>query len=193
MDLNDHDHRVFVLQKDSLEAEPRDGVVLAVEGVDDLDGDGDDLLDYVDDVIDNEELVELSGEEVPSSSKRARNNVIELTDKELANNPRVKSLFNQFWEEKMKELKRTDSGKEMSTQVVGSSRQERLENNVNRSPQIKSPSDTTNYAPTLKQKMNKGQVNLTQGTEVEQYNESSNGINQMISNFVDNIRLEQDQ
>ena len=43
----------------------------------------------------------------------------------------------------MKELKRTDSGKETSTQVVGSYRQERLENNVNRSPQIKSPSDTT--------------------------------------------------
>ena len=33
----------------------------------------------------------------------------QLTDEELASMPRVKSLFNQFWEEKMKEMDKGES------------------------------------------------------------------------------------
>ena len=54
-----------------------------------------------------------------------------LSDKELANMPQVKNLFNKFWEEKMKEI---DKG-----ETINSKQQEF----------IKSPSDTTIYALTL--------------------------------------------
>ena len=73
--------------------------------------------------------------EKANGNKTVTENLVskQLSDNELANLPRVKNLFNRFWEEKMKEL---NKGKDCET--------------TQRSGEfIKLPSDTTIYAPAL--------------------------------------------
>ena len=99
----------------------------------------------------------------------------QLTDEELANMPRVKNLFNQFWEEEIN----------------------KGENLGDKGNFVKSPLDTTLYAPALA----KSPTNLENGgirNVALRHNQnlnpkSFNQVDNMISDFVDNIRLEQDQ
>ena len=175
-------------------AEPSDGIMISVDGVDD--SVDEELLDYVDDVVDNEELVELSGEATTLVAGTSKTGEItqQLTDEELANNPRVKNLFNLFWEEKMKEMKRSEeTGRKSDSDGAGKADEGNLKTkkSAGQSPLIKSPSDTTIYAPALKQKLNKPIDGLPVVLENELPEGNQSQINQMISNFVDNVRLEQ--
>ena len=173
----------------------RDGFDLEVE-------DGIEELDYVDDILDGDELIEYEcaeheeanghhadGVVDQSSLGNARESQIEATqkgmqsstgnclppststgktnisDEELAQMPQVKNLFNKFREEKMKELKKGEK--------------------QGKNDFIKSPSDTTLYAPAL----NKSPVlNLPLRT-----NNNVATIDNIVSNFVENVRLEQRQ
>ena len=105
-----------------------------------------------------------------------------MTDQDLLKNPRVKNLFNQLWEEKKSEMNK--SGKEVKQKGYGK---------TGGSPQIKSPSDTTIYAPALNR-------NNKNKEELERVNDQvllgSNNrtcesqMNKMVANFVDTVRLE---
>ena len=93
-----------------------------------------------------------------------------LTDDELASVPRVKNLFNKFWEEKVHELKRNEQG-----------------NKGKQSCFVKSPSDTTIYAPALVKSSQDDRVRINVET-----NKGTN-VNELVSNFVDAVCLEQSQ
>ena len=125
---------------------------------------------------------------IPSTSaQNDQNQVDKLTDAELANLPRVKNLFNQFWEEKMKEM----DGKGKNRIPV--------DNCQNKIISVsKLPSDTTIYAPALicssPQRSGVGngeifepRVGVRNGLEIL----VSEVVNGMVSEFVDNVRLEQ--
>ena len=116
--------------------------------------------------------------EVPGSSKECRNAVVialnekknksiteQLSDDELASHPRVKNLFNHFWEEKMQELNKGEKSKE-------------------KSHCIKSPSDTTIYAPAIQR---------TPQIENEVVQQRNTDVNELVSNFVDSVRFEEQQ
>ena len=106
----------------------------------------------------------------------------ELQDDELLKIPRVRNLFNRFWEGKMKELSKAGNNAIVKSKVM-------LQQNV-----IKSPSDTTIYAPAL----NKVNLPTTNHLEANGRNNSNvnelenNGIDVLVSNFVDTVRLEQE-
>ena len=144
------------MNKISSQVDKKDGINLDVENEEDLDY-VDDLLDdelsYVEDdggQGDNNNPIEIEAEvaalspnhTLPKSSDQGNlrvhvepnkksKPVDELNDEQILAIPRVKNLFNQFWDEKMKELKTSD-GKSLP---------------MNHS--IKSPSDTTIYALAL--------------------------------------------
>ena len=181
--------------------EKRDGISIDVEGI------ADEELDYVDDLVDEEmsefedDLVHDNSDDsvsqnqkvmVKSVSKRGSKTTKEvnkgnsldktassdLTDEELANHPRVKTLFDRFWAEKMHE-----SNKNRNKNLQGE--KEKLNDRsdvVNNS--IKSPSDTTIYAPALV----KSPVGVTGRNDKNDRN-----INEIVANFVDTVRIEQDQ
>ena len=161
----------------------RDGINLDVENEEDLDC-VDDLLDdelsYVEDdgcQGDNNNPIKIEAEVAPSpiptlpkssdqenlrvhvEPNKKSKPVDELNDEQILAIPWVKNYFNQFWDEKMKELKTSD-GKSLP---------------MNHS--IKSPSDTTIYAPAL-QKSPIG---------------NNTDINHIVSNFVDSIRSQHRQ
>ena len=112
----------------------------------------------------------------------------DLTNDELANLPRVQNLFNQFWAEKMRALQ---SEKTSGGRIVS----------------VKSPSDTTIYAPAIirSSPASHGDNCLTQQLDdqarvmrdTEQTDNSSSEptklVNDIISNFVDTVRIEQRQ
>ena len=114
----------------------------------------------------------------------------QLTDEELASMPRVKKLFNQFWDEKMKQME-NDKGEPVNRKSI---------NAVHNSQTIKSPSDTTIYVPGLRKsgeiQMKDNAINLHQAMVgcpeglVIATEEAAALINDMISDFVDNVRLE---
>ena len=126
----------------------------------------------------------------PTPSTSTQGNPVEkLTDEQLASLPRVKNLFNQFWEEKMKEM--NGKGKMLSKVQNG--------HNMLSDHLVKSPSDTTIYAPALVRSspQRSGHRNEVQ---IEPRVVDHNGekipsrvadVNDMISEFVDNVRLEQ--
>ena len=208
---------VHSLQVRKANAKPaaNDGINLEIEGLD-----GIEELDYVDDVLDGDdlEIAEFAGElesqernvvigvqpllrdttgngipppaeksllvqvstdkPLPSTSTgqsgvakvvEMRSGIVPVTehisDEELANMPRVKNLFNKFWAEKMQDLKKGEKdGKNF----------------------IKSPSDTTFYAPAL----NKSPLN----PHCTVNKHCTNGlVDTIVSNFVDNVRIEQRQ
>ena len=129
----------------------RDGVNLDIEGT--LEE-----LDYVDDIVDEElsdfdEVTEI--EETVTSAEQ-------LSDEQLVSLLRVKNLFNKFWEEKMSAL---NKGKVPMS-------------DKDKQAFVKSPSDTTIYAPALKRT-----------SQVINQNE----VNNLVSNFVDTVRLQQKQ
>ena len=214
-------------QEEGKDPNTSDGIVIDVEGCEDL--------DYVDDVIDEEDLneyEEVEGEQVeiqvevlplspgatsktgngnstkskstkmqqssgkqsakPSTSLKGAvvtNQQKEMTVEEIAKLPRVKNLFNKFWEEKMRELNKSEK------------------QTINKDF-VKSLSDTTIYAPALMkspqthrqlhneltQNSNKAmtltQVNKIGSQETERIN---NDMDNMVSDFVDAIRIEQRQ
>ena len=94
----------------------------------------------------------------------------DLEDEELLKNPRVKSLFNKFWDEKMKEMTKSNGSKGGKLQCKNPS-------------VIKSPSDTTIYVPAL----NKTVSNVPQAMNRKQCNQ---GIEQIVNTFVDTVCLE---
>ena len=111
----------------------------------------------------------------------------QISDEELANLPRVKNLFNQFWEEKMKELHKKDKNGDK---------------NGKPSNFIKSPSDTTIYAPALmKSPENQNVLNCGSGGGDLPFNNvgkeiaatQNERVVNLISDFVDSVRLEQRQ
>ena len=196
----------------------RDGIELLVE-------DDEEILDYVDDVIDGEEFgvepfqmeevqvlqdqghgqANAKASENKKGNKESSQKVAqELTDDKLRNLPRVKSLFEQFWEEKMKEI--GGKGEENTKKLFVSNESGKR---CRTSPMVKSPSNTTIYVPALA----KNQIQIpavmnplvverhaVEGTVVSRDKEitvhvPSNGcdnVNQIISDFVDNLRVEHD-
>ena len=198
-----------MLQVEGEKTHKRDGTQLEVDGLEEL--------DYVDDVIDDE-LSDFEVEEVheetgclPSNmdivdkslprgtvtshmsatkSNRQTEQQVHLStnapqsatnkdkvamvgvlsDKELANMPQVKNLFNKFWEEKMKEINKGETI---------NSKQRKF---------VKSPSDTTIYAPALvKSPINNagGQGGMTNALM------NNKVVDSIVSDFVDSVRLEQ--
>ena len=114
-----------------------------------------------------------------------------LNDEELSKHPRVKNLFNQFWEEKMKEL----GGRNIN---LGNKQQNRssVKNIVQSPPAVKSPSDTTIYAPALNKVVTAPLViaqNTRNGNHHEILSNTYNDveINLLISNFAESVPLEQ--
>ena len=194
----------FQTQGDSRD---HDGIVIDVEGG----MDGIEELDYVDDVLDGEvdgisdfDVEAETAKEVRERSKsivpplpghdgsdpggRKRNKAsnavvhwslekhpqpstssgLNMMDEELANMPQVKNLFNKFWEEKMNELKKGEKGK--------------------RDCFVKSPSDTTLYAPALVKS-----PLLTGVNKETERQDQMKSVDNMVSAFVDNVRLEHRQ
>ena len=117
--------------------------------------------------------------EIPSTScaKSTVEEAKSLTDDQLARLPRVRNLFNQFWAEKMQELS-TEAEKQNKTSNL-----------------VKSPLDTTIYAPALARSplVNHGKCvnhgNLQQLSAPSQILSQKDGVNDMISDFVDNVRI----
>ena len=139
-------------------AKQGDGINLSVEQEEEQ-------LYYIDELpqgsdIEDELEVEGGG---PSSA-------LDLEDEELLRNPHVKSLFNKFWDQKMKEMTQTNGGKGGKLQCKN--------HNV-----IKSPSDTTIYVPAL----NKTVSNVPPVINSKPCNQ---GIEQIVNTFVDTVRLE---
>ena len=116
----------------------------------------------------------------------------DLTDEELVNLPCVKNLFNKFWDEKMKEMNKGQNSK-------------------NSQEFIKSPSDTTIYVPALAKSppqnlvtvmnvLDKNGSNQAKGRSSHELHEPSEpplqihtDVDNMVSNFVDSVRIEQRQ
>ena len=127
---------------------------------------------------------------VPGTSQVTKQSTDELTDEQLANLPRVRNLFNQFWAEKMQEM---DKDKDKQVDKTGTGKNDNF---------IKSPSDTMIYVPALaKNKISGSRIQHVelprqQAQDVpvevtEVMHASPVVLNEMISNFVDSVRLEQ--
>ena len=203
-----------VLQADSNQ---RDGISMDVEGLEELDYVDDvvdeDLSDFEGDEFSNgtpgcpdkstEPSLRVTGStgngkaveadqlssEIPCTSHAVQGNepnnpkigVTEhLTDDQLANLPRVRDLFNQFWAEKMKELNHEGEKATKSSMNF-----------------VKSPSDTTIYVPTLMRLPQCNHDKHQSRVEPQTCNlagvESGSVVNEIISDFVDNVRIEQFQ
>ena len=120
----------------------------------------------------------------------------QLTDDELANMPRVKNLFNQFWKEKMMELNNGEN------RMAG-----------RKGEFIKSPSNMTIYAPALNRspvnktnargidtrmvvRLQPKQINTHVEMEVPIQNSVESeellvNVDNIVSDFVDSVRIEQ--
>ena len=127
-----------------------------------------------------------------TAGRNVNKSVDQLTDQELANLPRVKNLFNQLWDEKMKQMSKSNNTQGKVDLV-----------------HVKSPSDTTIYAPaivksppvannTVGRRLSGNEQNLfvdplVQGdtTEVIVVGNQHNMANDMISDFVESVRVEQ--
>ena len=143
-------------------------------------------LDYVDDVLDGSNIEDESSL-MPTTSRERRSldksNVEDLDDEELKNLPRVKNLFNQFWEEKMKEMKEKGNLSNVDKSI----------------PSIKSPSDTTIYAPALCKSPPMQVINVMQNCQAKkgvsplQHPQGMTQVNDMISTFVDTMRMDHEQ
>ena len=135
----------------------RDGINLDVENADTEE------LDYVDDVIDDGELSDIDDsmvEEIPQDKEEniqvtsshqphqpSTSATLNLTDEQLVTHPRVRSLFDQFWNEKMKETE-TEKVRIQKMEInLGIDKHKNLGNIGNPAVNmvIKSPSDTTIY------------------------------------------------
>ena len=127
---NDNNQLFEFQTNDSLEC-TQDGIVLDVEAEE---------LDYVDDLDDDLEVEptqEINNTDNTAANQDGKQEVThEMTDEQILGLPRVKNLFNQFWEEKMKEINNSGNGKQSGEVNV---------RGTNGSPVIKSPSDTTIY------------------------------------------------
>ena len=137
----------------------RDGINLDVENADTEE------LDYVDDVIDDGELSDIDDSMVEEILQDKEENIqvtssqqphqpstsatLNLTDEQLATHPRVRSLFDQFWNEKMKEIDRNREGKNTKDRnKSGNKNKHKNLGNIGNpavNMLIKSPSDTTIY------------------------------------------------
>ena len=181
----------------------RDGIDIEVEN------DGLEELDYVDDVVVDDKLSdfeededailavasngkkstkwlpgvtesqnEASDKNMNQSSEKPRMSGItetdHLSDQELANLPRVRNLFNQFWAEKMKEIEGRTNTKEGKNSF------------------LKLPSDTTIYAPALNRGSPSANVDkLNHGCQPETMSHGNiNHIGSIVSDFVDSVRIE---
>ena len=127
----------------------------------------------------------------------------ELQDEELLSNPRVKNLFNKFWEEKMTEMTASNKqGKDCKKTAC----RENVGKIINGGQLVKSPSDTTIYAPVLSKEMQTHKQLQTIDEQTCQQVLSSSplrrlndnidlpatDINHIVLNFVDTMRLEHD-
>ena len=177
----------------------KDGINIDIKGLEDL--------DYVDDLIEDKlseyeidecEVIEtnvrnqafvdkpLSGttgnnSHVTLVQGRSKNPVMNLSDEELVNMPRVKNLFNKFWEEKMKEL--------------NGSKGEKAQNKATGGDFIKSPSDTMIYVPALMKSppivKNLDKTLATTLNDSDKIGINEVMVNNIVSDFVDAVRLEQ--
>ena len=124
-------------------------------------------------------------DEVPTNNVEKRT-VAEMNEEELMSLPRVKNLFNQFWEEKMKEMG------SLGEETPNCNKQKRCTSKVDKvaSPvNMKSPSDTTIYVPAL----NKSSIIGQRPVMSEAYQRPvQSSMNDIISDFVENVRLEQE-
>ena len=191
------DQNRVVLQVDSTECTEKqatDGIVLDV--------DGNEELDYVDDVMDgsfSEHEIEIEKEEEVNGNLKCRPE--DLMDEDLANHPRVKNLFNQFWKEKMTEITAGDTGKVGSGKQIanlGTAMDVNLSGAINKPRNKvahslvvnKPPSDTTIYAPALQiQKVKSMRQELPAKVNLDMPKAGS--VNQIVSDFVDAMRLGQ--
>ena len=183
----------------------RDGIVIEVDAED---------LDYVDDFIDEsidgdleiEEVVEpelsVSGEGAQKGGNHQEKQQA-AASRPMGDSELMKSWFNQFWEEKMKEMNSKDrterssgagNGK-VASAVVGMT-------SAAQSQIVKSPSDTTIYAPALcKNRTTCDQANIGNTVGSDQISKRVSPVisrpdtdpNLLIQNFVDTMRLEHEQ
>ena len=114
----------------------------------------------------------------------------DLSDEQLAKHPCVKNLFNQFWEEKMNEMSRNKSSINLGKN------QEKIQEcitEIRSPPAVKSPSDTTIYAPAMNKAIGLN-ANASRGLVVNNHNlQGDDMINPLVSDFVEMVRLEQDE
>ena len=127
----------------------------------------------------------------PSTSKGAE---LRVDGADLANNPQLKALFNQFYDERCR-MQEGNSGKKDGLGVndnTGKCNQlQCIESNVKADRLIKSPSDTTIYAPALNRICDQNQqfqtpvrLHMTQ----EQRTINDEQINDHVANFVETMR-----
>ena len=134
-------------------------------------------------------------------------NLAEQSEKKIMQNPILQKMMQKFFRDEFKNIQQQQSedGSGMSlkqTKIsVANSKQIGYQNVGN---QIKSPSDTTIYAPTLQKKLTpienvNNQINqrperASDWNQVEQISQESSNMGtdvNLISNFVENVRLEQ--
>ena len=181
-----------------------DGIILDIEVDEDL--------DYVDDVEDgtlSDTEVEPENEEFSNSNPSNLQSAVQtnrgcaseglpalpegIPDEELVKHPRFKNLFELFWKEKMGELD-GNKGTVKSSGIVSSG-----SNQVRMSPVNKSPSDTMIYAPALAKSMLIQNSSSDQDSQMHNRSRAvipgnetldGNNIDQIVSDFVDTMRLE---
>ena len=98
-----------VSQTDCIDIQAKDGFILDVDAEE---------LDYVDDLDDDlmvdcakNVVVETTVPEVVHEVSTDKGAAPKISDEELMKDSTVKEMFNQFWEEKMKEIMAKDSSK----------------------------------------------------------------------------------
>ena len=213
----------------------RDGIELSVEA-DELDyvGDVEQGSDFETEPLDDEFQNQLEEQQQQQPQSRDKSSVckekkgdgaetgrLNISDQQLARmsddkllncHPRVTNFFEQFWQKKMKEMKDQSV---MGEQVRVTKEQVKLVTNSHNSPLIKSPSDTTIYAPALTRfnggNREIGLVDLEQTNKLTENDKVTSlqpkvmadplytnqpqpqAMNEIISDFVDNMRLEQER
>ena len=196
-----------------------DGIVTEVENAnkDDVDNE-EDLLDYEDDIsieeMDPDQVIEKECEEEcrekpqPGTSKQCSQ--IEKDTRDLmahlakqpeavrSNNPFM-MMMEDFFEKKFKDMEAQAHQSHVNVKQAAGNQKSLNGNTMNRqnvNKDIKSPSDTTIYAPALQKKLTP-QAKLTQDELMDSYLIQSceptieNENEMMISNFVGNVRRQQ--
>ena len=130
--------------------QPRDGIDLTI----DVDPEELDYVDNIEDpaeldqLMEDDPLVEALGNVAENTTDKDLSSASDLADDKILQLPCVKNLFNRFWDEKMKEI--SNSGNKGNN--IREKKTDNGQKQKGASPLIKSPSDTTIYAPAINKK-----------------------------------------
>ena len=117
-------------------------------------------------------------------------------EKLIMENPSLRKLFNQLLDERIKQAseKGESSGSTLLSSMSPQQRGKQNPGNGNKVNLVKSPSDTTVYVPALKQRTHpRNNPPVTAGGLFRGEHEQQDEVANRISNFVESVRLEQQQ